>query len=141
MTNRTNLLRYLKPVVMSIGFVLLSCNSGPDEDFIIELEVPSKKTSSEPSLHTSADGRVYLSWIETSDNMLSSLKVSHLQDNYSWSEPTTIATGDNWFVNWADFPSLTSFGDNIAAHYLSKSADGTYTYDVHLKISNDKGQT
>jgi hypothetical protein len=59
-----------------------------------------------------------------------------------WSEPKTIAQGTNWFVNWADFPGLVSFGKtNLASHYLEKNANGTYTYDVKLKLSNDSGNT
>jgi len=47
-----------------------------------------------------------------------------------------------WFVNWADFPSITSFGNNgLAAHYLDKSADDTYAYNVKVTLSNDNGNT
>jgi hypothetical protein len=45
-------------------------------------------------------------------------------------------------VNWADFPGLVSFGKtNLASLYLEKSANGPYTYDVKLKLSNDSGNT
>ncbi|MGH8284710.1 MAG: sialidase family protein, partial [Steroidobacteraceae bacterium] len=53
-----------------------------------------------------------------------------------------IATGANWFVNWADFPSLRVLdnGDWVT-HYLEKSAGSTYAYDVRLVRSTDRGKT
>ena len=50
--------------------------------------------------------------------------------------------GDNWFVNWADFPSLATLPDGtLLAHWLRKSGPGTFTYDVQLAVSRDAGAT
>ncbi len=52
---------------------------------------------------------------------------------------------DKFFANWADFPSIQPFGpsgeERLAAHWLEKSAAGTYEYDVLISISNDGGKT
>jgi hypothetical protein len=56
------------------------------------------------------------------------------------SDPALIATGSNWFVNWADVPSIVSLdrsGNQIMAHWLQMSAEGTYDYDVVCAISKD----
>ena len=103
------------------------------------IEVPSQH-SSEPSLHKASDGTIYLNWYEAIEEDSTALKLAKLEDN-QWSQPKTIAKGYNWFVNWADFPALISFGDNLAIHYLEKSAEDTYAYDVKLMISNDKGNS
>jgi hypothetical protein len=59
-----------------------------------------------------------------------------------WSAPRTVAEGTNWFVNWADFPSLLVLPDgSLAAHWLAKSGAGTYAYDVHIARSFDGGKT
>ncbi|MBT8264900.1 MAG: exo-alpha-sialidase [Bacteroidia bacterium] len=106
------------------------------------IDVPTEVKSSEPSLMLSSDHSLYLSWIETDSSGLSQLRFSKLTDDDTWSEPNTIAGGKNWFVNWADFPSLTAFGqNNMVAHYLEKSAADTYAYDVKLTISNDEGKS
>lgn len=106
------------------------------------IHVPTEVKSSEPSLMLSSDHSLYLSWIETDSSGLSQLRFSKLTDDDTWSEPNTIAGGKNWFVNWADFPSLTAFGqNNMVAHYLEKSAADTYAYDVKLTISNDEGKS
>ncbi len=52
-----------------------------------------------------------------------------------------IATGENWFVNWADYPLIAANGKQIMAHYLGKSGEGTFAYDVMLTTSQDEGKT
>ena len=52
----------------------------------------------------------------------------------------TVATGADWFVNWADFPSVTPIrGDLWAAHWLVKRPGGTYAYDIAIALSSDGG--
>ena len=53
-----------------------------------------------------------------------------------------IASGDNWFVNWADFPSVTAVTEDFwAAHWLVKRPGGTYAYDVAISLSHDGGES
>ena len=96
--------------------------------------------SAEPYLFTDKNGAVFLSWIEKS-NGKHWLKFSTLTNN-EWSKPDVISSGNNWFINWADYPQIASDGlQNMVAHYLEKSEKGTYTYDVKLVTSSDKGKT
>ena len=63
-------------------------------------------------------------------------------DGRSWSPPATVAEGDNWFVNWADFPSVSPIDERVwAAHWLVKQPGGVYVYDVYASISKDSGKT
>jgi len=49
-----------------------------------------------------------------------------------------IAKGDNWFVNWADFPQFVTNGEKgFLASILVKSGKSTYAYDIHLYHSED----
>jgi hypothetical protein len=126
--------------ILFLLFSLYTCQSKPVET-ITFLSVPAGLNSSEPNLHSSDDGNIYLSWIEHDKDTVSHLKFSILSNN-KWSTPKTIAKGKGWFVNWADFPSITSFGaSNLSAHFLEKSADDTYAYDVKLIQSTDHGET
>ncbi len=88
------------------------------------------------------DGDVAMSWVEYLNDTTDQLRWTRWEGT-KWSSPVTIATGSNWFVNWADFPSLTAFGngESLAAHWLQKSAGGTYDYEVRVSISNDGGQS
>jgi len=125
-------------LLSALLFTVYSCNKKPEE-VLTYITPPTGINGSESSLHKSEDGTIYLSWIETGENKNGKLLLSKLNEDNTWSESKTIATGDNWFLNWADFPSVTSFGNNLVAHYLEKSAEDTYAYNVKLTISNDDG--
>ena len=59
-----------------------------------------------------------------------------------WTAAQTIASGRDWFVNWADVPSVLRLPSGaIVAHWLQKSAASTYAYDVRLSYSTDDGKT
>ncbi len=136
-------------LILSIG----SCNNAPKEtgnktnqssaDMIGNLKrliSPVDTGCAEPYLFTDKNGLIYLSWIEKRKRK-SSLKFSVL-DNEQWSQPRVISSGDNWFVNWADYPLIAADGaNNMVAHFLEKSEKGTYTYDVKIVTSADLGRT
>ncbi len=105
-------------------------------------EIPNPcKSGGEANLFVSNNGDAYLSWVEYLNDTTDALQFSKLETDH-WSTATTIATGNDWFVNWADFPSLAVHGDGktLAAHWLQKSAPGTYDYDVHISQSSDQGK-
>lgn len=107
-----------------------------------EIPVPCKESAT-PNLFVSESGQVYLSWVEYLNDTTDALNYAVLEEK-AWSTPQTIATGSDWFVNWADFPSFVSYkdgGQTLAAHWLQKSNSGTYDYDVHIAQSLDAGKT
>jgi hypothetical protein len=106
-----------------------------------ELPSPAGTGSGQPNLAVSPDGRVYLSWIERLGEGRFSLRFATLEKD-GWSTPRVIAEGSNWFVNWADFPSIVALPDgSLAAHWLVKSAPETFDYDVNISRSFDSGKT
>lgn len=132
----------LRPVFALVAalVMLIGCQSEETMNELEQLPV-STKDSGEPNLHISADGEVFLSWVEYLNDTTDALVWSKLSDG-AWTEPVTIATGSDWFVNWADFPALVKFRNSpsMATHWLQMSAEGTYDYDVKVSISNDGGQ-
>jgi hypothetical protein len=54
--------------------------------------------------------------------------------NDGWVTPKVISQGNNWFVNWADFPALSVDSSGMAAHWLQMSAQGTYDYDIRARF-------
>jgi hypothetical protein len=101
--------------------------------------LPVTTRAAQPDLIVTADGRLLLSWIESQgpDHALKFAAYTGEQ----WSEPHAIATGRDWFVNWADTPHLASTEDGaLWAHWLQKSAASTYAYDVALVRSIDGGK-
>jgi hypothetical protein len=106
-----------------------------------ELPSPAGAGSAQPNLTVSPDGRVYLSWIERLGEGRFSLRFA-VREGDGWSAPRVIAEGANWFVNWADFPSMVVLPDgSLAAHWLVKSGSGTFDYDVTIAQSFDGGKT
>ena len=102
---------------------------------------PTDGDSREPELTTTPDGRVILSWVEKLGDKHHALRTAMLDRN-GWSEARTVAEGDNWFINWADFPSVIALTDGtLAAHWLVKSGSATYAYDVNVSTSTDGGKS
>ena len=96
---------------------------------------PASGESAQPQLSVSDKG-VVLSWIERA-GPTATLKFS-TRTAAGWSAPRAVAGGDDWFVNWADVPSVVQLPDgSFAAHWLQKSGAGSYAYDVRLSFSKD----
>ncbi len=115
--------------------------SGETPLIIRPSDSPTAGDSREPELTATQDGRIILSWVEKTGDKRYALR-SSTRDGKGWSEARTVAQGENWFVNWADFPSVVSLRDgSLAAHWLVKSGTGSYAYDVNIARSNDGGKT
>jgi hypothetical protein len=53
-----------------------------------------------------------------------------------------VATGQDWLINWADFPSVQPLGEKLwAAHWLVRREEGGYAYDIAIAVSRDGGMT
>jgi hypothetical protein len=90
---------------------------------------------------TVSDRGVLLSWIERGSGGQASLKFAE-RTSSGWSAVKTVASGSDWFVNWADVPSVLRLADgSLVGHWLQKSGSSTYAYDVRLARSTDDGAT
>jgi hypothetical protein len=106
---------------------------------IAAIATPAAADSAQPQLTVSSRG-VLLSWIERSGG-LATLKFSERAGG-KWSPARVVASGSDWFVNWADVPSVARLaGGALVAHWLQKSGTSTYAYDVRLAYSSDDGET
>jgi hypothetical protein len=131
------------PALLSAASLALAgCGGGtgpPRSAFEVHaLSVPAAPGSLAPNLASAADGRLVLSWIEPAGDR-HRLVYSTL-DHGAWSEPAVVSEGDDWFVNWADFPSVVPLSGSLwAAHWLVGQPAGGYAYDVLLSLSRDGG--
>ena len=130
----------MTPARTAIAAIMLlvasACSEPPaaDEPAIRSLPAVAAPGSGEPHLAPGPRGSVIMSWLEPADDG-ASLRYSVLRDD-QWSEPNTVASGDDWFVNWADFPSVVAIDDSLwAAHWLVKAAVGTYEYGPAIAAS------
>jgi hypothetical protein len=93
------------------------------------------------ALAAGADGRVYLSWIDPVSTGGHALRFARL-DQGAWTAPKTVASGRDWFVNWADHPSVTALADGtLVAHWLviNPGHAGDYGYGIRIARSTDGG--
>lgn len=139
-----------------LGLLMFGCGNTPDssslnasrsaqaEDQALIIQPsnsPTEGDSREPELTATGDGRIILSWVEKIAEKRYALRAA-VRDNKGWSEVYTAAQGENWFVNWADFPSVIALDDgSLAAHWLVKSGSATYAYNVNIARSKDGGKT
>src|SRR5262245_39981565 len=106
---------------------------------VAPLANPSGPNSLGPQLTVSRRG-VLLSWLEQADGR-ATLKFTE-RTAAGWSPARTVASGSDWFVNWADVPSVIRLADgSLAAHWLQKNGGGSEAYDVRLSYSKDDGKT
>ena len=93
-----------------------------------------------PRFAAGVDGTLVLSWMQREESG-ATLRFSTFELG-RWQKPIDVVTDEQMFVNWADLPSVTPLrGDHWVAHWLSKSADSPYAYDVLLAQSSDRGQS
>lgn len=107
------------------------------------LPLDSASGSGMYAMATGADGQVYLTWIDPLPDKLHALRFARL-DTGAWTPPRTIATGNNWFVNWADHPSISALADGtLVAHWLvnNPGKSGSYGYGIRIARSTDRGET
>jgi hypothetical protein len=96
-----------------------------------------------PNLAVSS-GEVLLTWLEpvkSAAGKAHRLRFSRLAGD-RWSPPVTIASGPDFFANWADFPAVIAAPDgSLVAHWLEKAGPGAYAYGIKLARSTDRGAT
>ena len=113
---------------------------GADQHETRQVETPAGPGSMAPHLTTGPDGTIVLSWIEP-DGDADALRFAVFRDNV-WVDSRTVVRGDNWFVNWADFPSVVPISESLwAAHWLVSREAGGYAYDIYAAFSDDAGDS
>ena len=126
---------YENYVLLFIAWGIAACSVNDRKIAVQFISSPVDSISTEPYLFTDANETVFLSWIEKR-NTTSFFKYARLEGD-TWSQPVTIDSGSNWFVNWADYPVMATDGKQFIANILQKSSDKTYSYDVKLLSSMD----
>jgi len=107
------------------------------------LVTPASDNSAFPQLSEDGKGGVYMTWLETlKDGAGHRLRFAHRKEGGVWGEASTVQEGKTFWRNWADFPGLGVFPDGaVMVHWLARSGEGTYDYNVNARISRDGGKT
>lgn len=138
------------PILLTaLAFVLLAGCAAEVEapkpvlvgDIAIEAwPLPAMPGTAQPDLSRAPDGRLLLSWISEVPGRRPAFQFAEHIPDRGWQTARTIAVGNAMFVNWADTPHIVGTADRaLWAHWLQKSADAPYAYDVMLVRSLDHG--
>lgn len=143
------------PAIVGISWLLASCGPGggdaaadsaSEEPEALEgpvelLESPAGPGSGEPNLSPGEDGPV-LSWLEPDERQegVVHLRMARLREE-GWGDTSTIHSGEDFFVNWADFPMIAEIDGVLVGHWLERGGSGGYDYGVRVTRSADGGGT
>lgn len=121
-------------------FETLSLEAARTDLALRSLTVPAGAGSLHPHL-ARVDNTTVLSWLEPDIDTDGVWVLAHaVLGDGGWQRGADIARGADWFVNWADFPSVTPIaGDLWAAHWLVRRPGGRYSYDIRMALSRDGG--
>ena len=130
--------------ILLIILIISVTNSCDDYTPIRFIETNYSEESSEPNLHRSNSGEIYLSFIsfnlETNESQLLYSLLNY--SKFSWNDFNFITKSSEMFVNWADFPKITTNSSNgVSAHYLEMTSDEKYSYDIKILNSKNGGIT
>jgi len=101
------------------------------------LPSPAASPSMAPRLTSLGGDAAVLTWLEPTESGHRLLHSIH--DGAAFGPARPIAEG-RFFANWADTPGLLALpGGAWYAHWLERSGQGTYAYDVRVAVSRNQG--
>jgi hypothetical protein len=124
-----------------LAAVVGACTGGEPPVFRepVPVPLPAGTNVVGPRFSSLPDGTVVLSWMQRQEKG-AALRFTTLELG-KWQKAADVVTDKNMFVNWADLPSVTPLSDkHWVAHWLSKSGEETYAYDILLAQSSDGGK-
>jgi len=106
---------------------------------VVQVRVATGPNGAQPQLTASPSGAV-LSWVEQVGKT-STLKFSERTAG-RWSAPRRVTSGDDWFISWADVPSVIRLSNGtLVAQWQQKSHPFFEAYNLRLAYSKDAGAT
>ncbi len=122
-------------LICMIPFVILSCQGDLQQPvYLYTFNNPAETGSRFPYLFTDNTGKLYMSWLTYIEEEIYAFEYA-TYDGTFWDVPPAVMVGTNFFVNWADFPSLVGLdGNAVAAHWLRKIEGGPYAYNVQIQF-------
>jgi hypothetical protein len=128
----------LKKIPLLLPFLLLlAC--GQEETAVTEAECFQLAAGTHSPRLTQDDDDISVSYVKTSGEK-SSLFVQPIHLPFETAVlKNELRSGTDWFINWADFPSVVKYKDSLGnnvqfSHWLQYSGEGTYDYDIYAAI-------
>lgn len=134
--------RFLTLLAAALTVTTLSCGRREPAAWTVavqRVQSPAGANSSEPQLTVSERG-VLASWVERAGTT-NYLKFAE-RTGSGWTAPVTAASGADWFLSYADVPSVQRMANGtLAAQWLQNTDERIEAYDLRLSYSQDNGKT
>lgn len=130
--------------LLTISFaVLLIISCGKERQqpsFQYSLNNPAESGSQYPNLYRDSTGAITMSWMAGIEEDIYAIEYT-MYDGDRWSDTETVGLSQDYFVNWADIPSVVSRnGEVVAAHWLKKIEGGPYAYNVNIVFPEEQAR-
>ena len=134
--------RWLLPVLSAVATVACGPADRADSDWLAAprpLATPAAPGSRFPRLTQSQGHSPVISWLQPAAGGMS-LRYARW-NGQGWGPDGVVAQGGDWFVNWADFPSVVAVdASHWGAHWLQQAPGSVYSYVVRIATSADGGR-
>lgn len=125
----------MKPFAALVLVLVLASGAASAALDVEPWQPAAQAPASQPNVAAGADGALHVTWIERDGNQ--HVLRHATSDGESFGGTRTIASGNDWFVNWADFPALAATNDGLFAFWLARQGEGTYAYGLRVAHSAD----
>ncbi len=139
----SNIIPFHLKYALSVLLSFLFFNCGQDTPTMAEAECfQLPKGTHLPRLFLTPEN-IQLSYV-LSEQEQHNLLAFPIPPSENSTQTTVFQSGKEWFVNWADFPSIKYVDEGLHGHVffshaLEYSAGGTYDYDIKYSFRDDNG--
>jgi hypothetical protein len=122
-------------------FLFIACEQDRQQPvYLYTMNNPADTGSQFPNLYKDAEGNIYMSWVMTIDEEIAAMQFAVFSDG-RWGPARSVRVATDFFINWADFPSVVGLnGKPVAAHWLKKIEGGPYAYNVEIGFPDKESQ-
>lgn len=134
-------MHHLRPYPLACSLLLALLFSSLLEARALQITLINLPGQAQGSVIATENGYL-LSWIDREQDQ-AALRFVELDASGSVHRRGEISRGSGWFVNWADFPSLTlaDNGDWLSFALVKSDPAKPYAYDIHTLRSTDRGES
>jgi len=132
-----NITRHLLLFITMLVFVVSCEDLRQQPVYHYTLNNPADVGSRFPNLYKDNAETLYMSWLTHIDEDMYALQYA-VYENGRWTPERGIKVGTDFFVNWADFPSVVGLdGQPVAAHWLKDIEDVPNAYNIEVGFPGD----
>jgi len=127
-------------IFLPLLFILLlaSCTEERQRS-VLDFDIRNPVTSGSrfPMLHTEDGETLHMSWLSGIEEGIYALEYARMTGG-RWDEQQTVRVGSDFFVNWADFPSIVTWEQEpVALHWLKQIEGSPHAYDIQIAFREE----